>query len=146
MERCEIIDFKEIMKKHQNLGVCGMQGLNQRFGKLRDNFKQKLEDDRKELFKEEKQAHKIAQFLAMNVAKIKKTNKDITSYGLKHMVERRLGEYVGNGVFIAAALMAGFEPEFSAGPNVRFNMSKRSLEQLSKAAELMAHLDRRVSQ
>jgi hypothetical protein len=32
-----------------------------------------------------------------------------SSYGLKHVVEDRFGEYVSNGEFIAAALIAGFK-------------------------------------
>jgi hypothetical protein len=69
-----------------------------------------------------------------------------SSYGLKHVAERYactypdgtpLGpQYVTNGIFIAAAVHAGFDIKTykdargSVSPNVSFNMSKRSLAKL----------------
>ena len=50
------------------------------------------------------------------------------SYYLKHVCERALGQYVSNGVFIAAAVHCGFPYQLLPGsPNVRFGMSKRSI-------------------
>ena len=73
-------------------------------------------------------------------------NKDISSYGLKHLAEKfacafpdgtPLGpQYVPNGVLIAAAVHAGFDMRTTKdqrgreGPNAYFNISKRSLRQV----------------
>jgi len=71
--------------------------------------------------------------------KRKSLNKNSTSYGLKHMVERYEGEYrksgriaigyVSNGMFIAAAIHAGLDmaPSHYGSPNAVFNISQRSL-------------------
>jgi hypothetical protein len=48
-----------------------------------------------------------------------------SSYGLKHVAEDEIG-YVTNGIFIAAAVAAGFTVERDQGsPNAVFNISKR---------------------
>lgn len=49
-----------------------------------------------------------------------KTIRSEGSYGLKHMVERKMNFYIPNGAFIAAALILGYKYERN-GPNARFN-------------------------
>ena len=59
---------------------------------------------------------------------LKHPNRRVTSYGLKHLVEAALGDYVANGVFIAAAVHCGFALERIPGsPNVYFNIAQRDL-------------------
>jgi hypothetical protein len=60
--------------------------------------------------------------------KIKSMNHNGSSYGLKHTAARYMsgpGGYSCNGVFIAAAIAAGFriEPTHYNSPNARFNIS-----------------------
>jgi hypothetical protein len=61
--------------------------------------------------------------------KTKAVNKYGSSYGLKHTaaptITGTVGGYTCNGVFIAAAIAAGFriEPTSWGSPNVRFNIS-----------------------
>uniref|UniRef100_UPI003F499960 hypothetical protein n=1 Tax=Amycolatopsis sp. CA-096443 TaxID=3239919 RepID=UPI003F499960 len=50
------------------------------------------------------------------------------SYGLKHIAEEVLGDYVSNGELIAAAIMAGYPMGKPHGPNVDFAMSKRDVD------------------
>jgi hypothetical protein len=61
--------------------------------------------------------------------KRKTINKMGTSYGLKHVAEHDFG-YVTNGIFIAAAISAGFEIEragaWQQSPNAFMNVSTRA--------------------
>jgi len=63
--------------------------------------------------------------------KIKSINYRVSSYGIKHDVERRMGHYVSNGELIASMIVLGFEykrPTGSAGINCYFNVSMKSLK------------------
>lgn len=68
-----------------------------------------------------------------------KINRNVSSYGLKHVVEEavrtpdtKLG-YVSNGTMILAMLHAGFEMERIEGsPNCHFNVTQKSLDTLFK--------------
>nr|WP_221378305.1 hypothetical protein [Actinoplanes polyasparticus] len=66
----------------------------------------------------------------INVAAIK--TPATGSYGMKHVVEDVLGEYVANGELIAAALMAGYPMRYDGGPSATFGMSRRDVETVSK--------------
>lgn len=57
-------------------------------------------------------------------SKTKKFSRRGTSYGLKHVAENDIG-YVTNGVFIAAAVTAGFTTK-REGPNAVLNISDRA--------------------
>jgi hypothetical protein len=57
----------------------------------------------------------------------KSMNRKRSSYGLKHDAERAAGDYVSNGMLIAAALAMGFSAErtHAGSPNAYFNISSR---------------------
>jgi AraC-like DNA-binding protein len=55
------------------------------------------------------------------------------SHHMKHVVERALGEYVGNGELIAAALVAGYSFKHTEGPNVELGMSARDVRRVGSA-------------
>jgi hypothetical protein len=57
----------------------------------------------------------------------KSMNRRRTSYGLKHDAERMSGDYVANGMMIAAALAMGFSAErtHAGSPNAYFNISSK---------------------
>lgn len=59
----------------------------------------------------------------------KSMNRDRGSYGLKHEAERATGDYVANGMLIAAALAMGFSAERThiGSPNAHFNISSKQL-------------------
>lgn len=69
---------------------------------------------------------RAAEFLS-KFGRRKSVNRKRTSYGLKHDAERAAGDYVANGMMIAAALAMGFSAErtHSGSPNAHFNISSK---------------------
>lgn len=74
-----------------------------------------------------------------SINKIKTFNTRHSSYGLKHLFERRYrkgltgtfeGSYVTNGQFKGAMLEAGFEVKDKSQLNWHFNVSEKSIKQL----------------
>jgi len=58
-----------------------------------------------------------------NARKRKTINQNVSSYGLKHIAERDIGRYIGNGSFIEAMNILGFEKkEIKGTPNYFFNI------------------------
>lgn len=79
--------------------------------------------------------------IALKFSPIQTFNQSSTSYGLKHLVERALNietngkiSYVSNGTLILAMYDAGYRIKRGKGtsPNCYFNVSKKSVEKLSK--------------
>lgn len=52
------------------------------------------------------------------------------SYKIKHLIERRLGQYVSNGAAIIAANLSGFAQRFDRGPNTEINVPVELLREL----------------
>lgn len=76
-----------------------------------------------------------------SINKIKTFNTRRSSYGLKHVFERKYREvlpgtfessYVTNGQFKGAMLKAGFEVKDKVQLNWYFNVSEKSIKQLDK--------------
>jgi len=66
------------------------------------------------------------------IDKIKSFNRSNTSYGLKHIAERAMGNYISNDALIAAAIYSGFHIKLlENSPNVIFNMSKKSIKKFT---------------
>lgn len=72
-------------------------------------------------------------WLRQHIEPTKAVNRRRSSYGLKHVAERHSPKrYLTNGVFIAAALIAGYRAEFVwNSPNVFFAMSERSIKAIA---------------
>ena len=67
----------------------------------------------------------------------KTANPGLSSYFLKHIAEDCLGEYILNGVFIAAAVHSGFCYKlYPDSPNVGFGISRQSLRDALKRANV----------
>lgn len=68
------------------------------------------------------------------VVKIRSFNRNHTSYGYKHMVERWADLYVSNGSFIAAAIALDFpiRRTHSKSPNVFLPISNKSVKEMKK--------------
>lgn len=62
------------------------------------------------------------------VEPLKNVSDHTHSYSYKHIVEHAIGDYVGNGEFILAALVCGFKCSDQYNPS--FNMSKKSVDAL----------------
>jgi hypothetical protein len=75
----------------------------------------------------------VAAWLRDNIAPIKTPSVD--SYGMKLVVERAVGEYITNGEFIAAALIAGYGFKSGDGPNMQFGMSARDVKRVISATQ-----------
>lgn len=75
----------------------------------------------------------IQDWILVNLKPTKAINKNITSYGLKHLAEQDLG-YISNEQFIKAAQLLGFKnvPDGANSPNFCFNFSKESIKELQK--------------
>jgi hypothetical protein len=74
--------------------------------------------------------------IVKRVEKTEKVTKYITSYGLKHLVEKLLAietnnkvSYVTNEELTEAMVLAGFKAQktWNGSPNFHFNVSKKSL-------------------
>lgn len=75
---------------------------------------------------------KTIMWLQARVAPIKTINTNQSSYRYKHLAEKDIG-YITNGVFIAAAIIAGYPYKIANdGPNVLFAMSEKSIKETEK--------------
>lgn len=72
-------------------------------------------------------------------AKIKSVNRNHSSYGLKHIVERHLGTYVSNGELIYAMHLEGYKI-FRETINCSFNVSESSIRHLTNANSILTIL------
>lgn len=125
-------DLLNAMEKEPSLTDFGMN-IHHQYNKLSvDERKEQFNNERQALANNLKQFQLCCQWLEM-CEPVKTINRDISSYGLKHKVEKHFGEYVTNGAFIAAVIHLGIPyktwPNF---PNVHIAISKRSLKLLNK--------------
>ena len=74
-----------------------------------------------------KEFQAICDFLTDNIGHRKTMNYNGSSYGLKHTIERAIGHYIANGMFIAAALACDYKMKRYHGPNAFFAMSQKDL-------------------
>ena len=125
-------ELKRMLKTHPTLNHHGL-GYN-RYGKLRDNFEDDagwLEDkitvtpDDIEMFA------KCYDWLSTIPRQKTVSPHSPSSYGLKHVAEPYIG-YSTNGIFIAAALALNFKYKEYDSPNPCFNISKRTVDNLSE--------------
>ena len=73
----------------------------------------------------------LKNYIIQNIQKRKNINKDISSYGLKHHLERKLGFYVSNSDCKKAMIECGFKTNKN-GINWNFNISAKSLKPIWK--------------
>jgi hypothetical protein len=98
-----------------------------------DERKAQLAEDREQLRQSADAVEKTMGWLAKNIEKRKTFNDCANSYPLKHLAEPDIG-YVTNGVFIAAAIIAGYAYRILVNsPNVEFAMSTGSIRALESA-------------
>jgi hypothetical protein len=122
-------DIRKVMKVVPELTSHGIGIYDDGRGKTAAERKEQWARDKAELLGSAAICTKVVEWLT-RFTPTKTINRQRSSYGLKHIAEAALGEYVGNGQFIAAAIYAGFEYVIHPGyPNVYFNISERSLNQ-----------------
>jgi hypothetical protein len=108
-------------------------------GLFRDDYKRSREaqakilaDGRDVLRQSVDRVNDTKEWLLDSVAPIKTLNTRRSSYGVKHVAEKDIG-YITNGVFIAAAVIAGYNYEIHPNsPNVTFGFSEKSLKAIEK--------------
>jgi hypothetical protein len=92
-----------------------------------EEYQEKLRRGQEQLLESSAICTKVCEWLA-STRRAKAINRHRTSYGLKHTAELQIGEYVSNGVFIAAAIHCGFSYRVDGdSPYMMFAMSERSL-------------------
>lgn len=67
-----------------------------------------------------------------NLIPIKSMSKSNNSYGLKHLMERDIGRYVTNGMFICAMLACGYRGKMNDGKNLNFNVRDASVNRIKR--------------
>jgi hypothetical protein len=119
------------MVKIPELNACGV-GLYPHHARLPVPERDKLlADERTELRRCGDRVAATVEWLQKHIRPIRTINLNHTSYGLKHIAEREIG-YIPNGVFVAAAIVAGYRYRRIDEPNVAFGMSEHSIKESAK--------------
>ena len=109
----------DIMAQHPQLCLNGLDG-------------PWTEEKRREMLEEHAEPFRRACLLLMSVSKTKMLNRNHTSYGLKHVLERAAGVYVANGIAIAALIATGYQIKAHHGINALFNMGEGGYKALDR--------------
>lgn len=142
-------DLLDVMEKHPELTYSGFannrdwdyydRGLSP--GEKRD----RKEKCREELKRVDVEWLSVIKELFSTVAKTKQINQNSGSYGLKHVAEHILGDYVSNGTLIAVMLHLGFK-HADWGINAGFNASEKDLKKLRVQSEKIQEASFAVNQ
>jgi hypothetical protein len=124
------LSLATVMQQHTQLNSFGI-GVYEPRRKTPEQRQAELADEREALAGQEAKVLEIAAWLREHVTPIKTPT--VGSYGMKHVVERAIGQYVTNGEFIAAALISGYRFKYTAGPNMLFGMSARDVKRIDSA-------------
>lgn len=103
-------------------------------------------------FIDEFKNHKKIELLRIEIrkyfVKTNTANKFHSSYGLKHILEKHIGEYVSNGELIYAMHLEGFKI-YRENINCLFNVRETSIRQLGISKAILSHLktplDRKIT-
>lgn len=118
------------MERIPELNDFGIGLYGEHHKKPKDEQQAIYEKNRKVLRSAVEPVRRTVDWLRQNVEPVKTINSKRSSYGLKHIAEQDVG-YITNGVFIAAAIIAGYGYKIDPGsPNVPFAMSEKSLKQI----------------
>lgn len=124
--RRHMAEMADVMREHPRLTDFGI-GVFEPWRKTAEQRQAELADGRDQLAASLVKVMETVVWLNENITPIKTPTAD--SYGVKHVMERATGRYVTNGVFIAAALIAGYTFKYDQ-PNVMFGMSARDLNRI----------------
>jgi len=109
------------MKELPELAHCGFWG------------KKSAEHEEKDMDFDTTKIEKIKCFIVENIRRTKGINRQITSYGLKHIIEDLIDDYdyVSNGECIKAFIELGFTVQpMRGGLNAYFNISMKDITRL----------------
>lgn len=110
-------DIKRILDKEPCLTTVGFETLST----------PDFELHRQQLLDSAEACTRVVEWLEKHVRKISSINVRRSSYGLKHQAKKEIG-YVSNGMFIAAAIHAGFRFKID-GYDARLNLEVRKVRQ-----------------
>jgi hypothetical protein len=127
--RAPMAGFEVILEREPSLNRTGF-GVHHDQRVSAEQRARDLDTGRHELITHADTVRRVHDWLVVNVAAIKSPTTG--SYGMKHVVEAALGEYVSNGELITAALMAGYPMRYAGGPNASFGMSRRDVQRLRR--------------
>ncbi|MFJ3902306.1 hypothetical protein [Streptomyces sp. NPDC090025] len=128
--RRQVNDLDAVMQRHPLLNDFGI-GVFEPFRKTAEQRRAELDSDRESLLAGVGKVWETVAWLSQNIAPIKTPT--VSSYGVKHVMERATGTYVTNGEFIAAALLADYTFTYHQH-NVLFGMSGRDLKRVTEAS------------
>ncbi|MDF1674948.1 MAG: hypothetical protein P1U44_04455 [Vicingaceae bacterium] len=107
-----------------------------------NGFSYKSEKFDPKIFSETKKIKKIRTEIKKYFTKTKSFNSIRTSYGLKHDLERHIGEYVANGELIYAMYLEGYKiKKNNSSLNCSFNFSSVGLKNLVSSNKLLESLN-----
>ncbi len=134
----DTLDLAVLMQRWPNLTHTGLDGVwglklweREVRAMSREDRAQGLYEMRRDLLGNAGDIAAAREWIVDNMVEINSINHRRTSYNIKHTYERAAGQYVTNGAFIAAALLAGFRTNGSPTReqrNVSFNMSERAVK------------------
>ncbi|MCN9244517.1 hypothetical protein NGF19_27670 [Streptomyces sp. RY43-2] len=125
--RRQIVALDEVMQQHPQLTSFGIGVFDPR-RKTAEQRRTELAAGREELVGRVAMVMETAAWLRESITPIKTPT--VSSYTVKHVMERVTGRYVTNGECIAAALLTGYTFKY-AQPNVLFGMSTRDLKRMN---------------
>ncbi|MFD9428003.1 MULTISPECIES: hypothetical protein [unclassified Streptomyces] len=125
--RRQIAALAEVMQQHPQLNSFGVGVFNPR-RKTAEQRRTDLAAGREKLAGAVAVVAETAAWLRENITPIETPT--VSSYTVKHVMERATGNYVTNGELIAAALIAGYTFTYEQ-PNVLFGMSARDLKRMN---------------
>lgn len=77
---------------------------------------------------------KVIQWAESRLVKMKTKNPRVTSYGLKHICENAIGQYVHNDEMKAAMILCGFTSFNKNELNQFYNITKKSVKEARQEA------------
>ncbi|MGW3933608.1 hypothetical protein ACWECC_36860 [Streptomyces microflavus] len=122
--RRHIVALAEVMQQHPQLNSFGIGVFNPR-RKTAEQRRTDLAAGREKLAGSVAMVTETAAWLREKITPIKTPT--VSSYTVKHVMERATGRYVTNGELIAAALIVGYTFKYEQ-PNVLFGMSAWDLK------------------
>jgi hypothetical protein len=118
----ESLLLPDVMERYPNLTYFGFGPLN-RLGALWTP--EQFQDQRDNLAAATRRIHDARGWIKEFCAKRRTINKSVTSYDIKHQIEKYLNTDINHGACIAAFIMEGYRVHhtFDWGPNCAFNVS-----------------------
>ncbi len=124
-------DLHQILQEHPRLNDFGIGVFDGR-RKTREQRQDELAAGRARLADQEDVVLETVDWLRENITPIQTPT--VSSYRIKHVMERATGTYNSNGELIAAALIAGYSFKYDE-PNVLLGMSARDIRRIELARQ-----------